>query len=116
MESLKDEFTSEDFQNDLDILLEEGIIFADDDRVKCLHAATDNAKHRELSEILEEMAAKKISNYDVENLSEDDDIEPYYIHDGHWRDSNGEFVRIIHTTEKFEYDEAREFVSNHSGN
>lgn len=108
MNSLKRQFSNSDFQNDLDILLQDGIIFSNDSRVICLHTFTTEKLQAELSNILQEMAATSMGNYDLE----DEGIEKHHILDGHWPKSDGESVRVIYTTEVFNSpSKAKNFVA-----
>ncbi|MDA1577582.1 hypothetical protein [Bacillus cereus group sp. TH228LC] len=109
--SMKDKIIKEYLKNDLMILKDEGIITETDPRVKGFVFVVGNDSHKELTSIIREIFAKENWNYDIENHSEDDDVEPYYIFDEYRPNINDTWVRLIYTTEIYDPTEIGDVMS-----
>ncbi|HDR7655421.1 hypothetical protein QCI44_06715 [Bacillus cereus group sp. RP37] len=109
--SMKDKIIKRYLEKDLMILRDEGIIAETDSRVKSFIFVAGNDSHKELASIIQEILAKEIWNYDIENHSEDDDVEPYHIFDPYPQNINGDWVRCICTTEIYDPSEIADVMS-----
>ncbi|MDM5459999.1 hypothetical protein [Bacillus cereus] len=112
MESMKEAIIREYLRNDLEILLDEGILAQTDKRIKSFIFVGNNSTHQELANIIKEILGKERHNYDLENRSDDDEEEPYRIFILHTTNKNGDWVRCIYTTEIIDSSEVVKLMSN----